>query len=116
MMTEQKPLVHGLGTKSYSEWVTSDWYPSDVSQGSILSPVLFKIFINDLDRGLEYTLSKFRDDTKLGDAVDSCEGREALLRDLNQVEVWANTRHMKFNKEKYQILHEGQSNPKYRQE
>ncbi|KAJ7401156.1 rna-directed dna polymerase from mobile element jockey-like [Pitangus sulphuratus] len=49
-------------------------------------PVLFNMFINYLDVGLEEILSKFADDTKLRGAVDSLEGWETLKSDLSKSE------------------------------
>lgn len=80
-------------------------------RGSILSPVLFKISISDVEEVSKCTLIKGVGDSELGESVNVLESRAATQRDLDGQEEWANSDLLKFSNGKYKFLHLERKNP-----
>ena len=95
--------------------VSSSWgnVISGVPQGSVLGPLLFFIYINDIDTNLFSKLCKFADDTKIGRAVATEDEVQLLRDDLKHLAKWANDWQMLFNVEKCVVMHTGTNNKLY---
>ncbi len=83
----RKRRVFNNGTPSY-------WAPvaSEVPQDSVLEKVLHIIYINDIDVGLSNFISKFADDTKIGNTIIDDHDRLSLQEDLRKrqkISVWS---------------------------
>src|SRR6266516_2142340 len=92
----------------------SDWLNvfSGVPQGSVIGPVLFLVYINDIHEGIESKVSIFADDTKLRHRVGSEEEANVLERDLSRLERWSERNGMRCNVEKCSVMHCGFQNKK----
>ena len=77
---------------------------SGIPQGSVLGPILFVVYINDLPRVCSSSVKLFADDTKVFTRSDVEGATETLQEDLDKLQVWANTWLMKFHPEKCHVL------------
>ena len=78
----------------------SNWRPikSGVPQGSVLGPLLFLIFINDLETNLDCKVKFFADDTSLYSVIkDPNLTASKLNKDLKTIAAWAYQWKMLFN-------------------
>ena len=88
---------------------------SSVIQGSVLGPILFIIFINDLDIHIKSSnpsckIYKFADDSKLGATVQSTTDQENLQKAIDAMSNWCCENGMKLHPDKCKIMHFGNKN------
>ena len=122
-----KLKAHGIGdsiTDWIEQWLTdrrqrvvvdgevSNWKSvlSGVPQGSVLGPILFLIYINDLDDSITSNVLKFADDTKLLRKVNTDGNKQHLQNDLDRLVKWSEKWQMLFNFGKCKCLHTGHRN------
>ena len=87
-----------------SEWTRVE---SGVPQGSVLGPLLFLVFINDLPDAIQASIKMFADDTKLYSAVPTPQASAALQADLDELVKWSESWQLPFNEGKCKVLHLG---------
>jgi len=89
---------------SFSEWLE---VLSGVPQGSVLGPLLFLLFVNDLPENIKCSIKMFADDTKMWRVMRTeGDGRE-LQEDLNKLMRWSEDWQLLFNAEKCKVMHIG---------
>ena len=93
-----------------SNWVD---VTSGVPQGSVLGPLLFILYANDLDFGISCKLFKFADDTKMVIPIKGLDDNINGQKNVDKLVGWADRWDMKYNESKCKVLHIGSNNPKF---
>ena len=96
----QQVVLNGLASETF---VVS----SGVPQGSVLGPLLFLVYVNDIPEQVECNISMFADDTKIYTAVKGIADTQRLQADLNSLAKWANDWLLRFNVKKCKYMSVG---------
>jgi len=94
---KQKVTVNGAESKIHK--VTSG-----IPQGSVLGPILFVIYINDMPECVDSTTYLFADDTKIFKEIKSSNDEGKLQNDLDELQKWSDTWLLKFHPNKCKVL------------
>lgn len=94
------------GCRSNSVPVTSG-----VPQGSVLGPLLFLLYVNDLPEAVSCSVKLFADDAKLFSKIATELEAEMMQADLDSLVAWAARWQMTFNQDKCKVMHIGSANP-----
>ena len=102
MGREMRTVVKG----KKSEWKK---VTSGVPQGSVLGPIMFLIYVNDMPVGIDSYMNMFADDTKIMRRVKNMEDCNKLQEDLDRIYEWSKEWQMEFNISKSHVMKMGRS-------
>ena len=99
-------FLHGRSQRVVCNGCTSSSVSvtSGVPQGTVLGPLLFLIYINDLPKCVSSHCALFADDCLLYRKINNKEDHQILQHDLHNLELWANKWLMSFNVSKCEVL------------
>ena len=104
-LSNRTQYVELNGIKSESRNVVSG-----IPQGSVLGPLLFLIYINDLPDNVKSTIYMNADDTKVYREIDSDTDVQTLQEDLRIMSEWSNKWLLKFHPQKCTSIAIGNEN------
>jgi len=91
-----------------SKWVS---VLSGVPQGSVLGPLLFILYVNDIPNIIQSNVRMFADDTKIYSVIKSFDDNLRLQKGLEYLMQWSHVWLLKFNAAKCKLLQIGNSQP-----
>ena len=99
----QSVVINGTTTEPFEVM-------SGVPQGTVLGPILFLIYVLDIDAEMvESSVSSFADDTRVSKGIISLQDITALQKDLDSIYNWASVNNMMFNDTKFELLRYGEN-------
>ena len=95
--------------------VCSEWaqVTSGVPQGSVLAPILFIIYINDLLELIQNDLKAYADDNKIISIIKNFYSNHKLQLDIDRVFKWSRDWSAQLNVKKYKVVHFGRNNLRF---
>ena len=91
---------------NYSSWNS---VTSGVPQGSVLAPIMFQIYINDMQEGLNSYINLFAHDAKLLRVIKSQADCMEIQRDIDKIHEWSKRWKLEFNAKKCHVMEMGKS-------
>ena len=78
---------------------------SEVPQGTVLGPILFLLFINNMTDCLKHSLAgMFADDTRILRKISGVDDTLLLQEDLLNIAKWSQENNIELNKDKFQFM------------
>ena len=80
---------------------------SGISQGTVLGPIFFLIYISDIGNDISSKKQIYVDDTKVNRGIKNTEDVKSLQEDLDKLYDWAKINNMVYNGTKFQVIRYG---------